>query len=125
MPVARYFLWVGGVLLALLFIANACLPKLPEGRATDTPRPVIRIYSERKWPERIVFDTSTPMLHMAAAASPVQVAKDLDGHSGSHARSAGAVANTRQPPDTSKGAKEAGGPQPTKIRQAACRKAIS
>src|SRR6266436_2879479 len=29
MPLARYFYYVGGVLLALLFIADAFLPKLP------------------------------------------------------------------------------------------------
>lgn len=73
MPVARYFLWVGSVLLALLFIADACLPKLPAGRATDTPRPVIRISSERKWPERVVFDTNAPMPRVVTAASSVQV----------------------------------------------------
>jgi hypothetical protein len=31
MPLARYFLYVGGVLLALLFVADMCLPKLPVG----------------------------------------------------------------------------------------------
>jgi hypothetical protein len=30
MPLARYFVWVGSVLLALLFIADAYLPKLPD-----------------------------------------------------------------------------------------------
>jgi hypothetical protein len=39
MPVARYFLRT--VLLALLFIADACSPKLPLGRMTETPTPVI------------------------------------------------------------------------------------
>jgi hypothetical protein len=69
MPVARYFLYVGTVLLALLVIVDACLPKLPVGKTTDAHTPVIRIYSERKWPERIVFDTSTPMQPVAAAAN--------------------------------------------------------
>src|SRR5215813_10239563 len=74
MPLARYFLWVGSVLLALLFIAGACLPKLPAANAmTDAPPPAIRIHSERKWPERIVFDTSAPMPRMATAASSVEV----------------------------------------------------
>jgi hypothetical protein len=62
------------VLLALLFIADACLPKLPAAKATtDAPPPAIRIHSERKWPERIVFDTSAPMPRMATAASSVEV----------------------------------------------------
>jgi hypothetical protein len=76
MPVARYFVWVGGVLLALLFIADACLPELPAGKAIDASRPVIRIHSERKWPERIVFDTSAPMPHVAAAVGSLQVKHD-------------------------------------------------
>ena len=73
MPLARYFLWVESVLLALLFIADACLPNLPAGKpTTDRPPPAIRIHSERKWPERIVFDTSAPMPRVATDASSVQ-----------------------------------------------------
>jgi hypothetical protein len=69
MPVARYFLFVGGVLLALLFLSNEFLPKLPveEERAEAAPdrsviRSVIRIRSDRKWPERVVFDTNLPTI---------------------------------------------------------------
>jgi hypothetical protein len=61
MPLGRYFLFVGGVLLALLFVANAALPGLPAAEQTvaaSADFPVIRIHSDRKWPERIVFDTS-------------------------------------------------------------------
>jgi hypothetical protein len=61
MPLARYFAYVGGVLLALLFIADFCLPKLPPAEATDPHFPRILISSERKWPERVVFDTSIQM----------------------------------------------------------------
>ena len=31
MPLARYFLYVGGVLLALLFIVGAISPEIPGG----------------------------------------------------------------------------------------------
>ena len=73
MPLVRYFLWVGSVLLALLFIADACLPNLPAAKTTtDWPSPTIRIHSQRKWPERIVFNTSAPMPHVATDASSVQ-----------------------------------------------------
>ena len=61
MPVARYFAYVGGVLLALLFIADFSLPKLPLAEATDPRLPLIHISSERNWPERVVFDTSVQM----------------------------------------------------------------
>ena len=61
MLLARYFLLVGGVLLALLFFADAVAPKLPAAATDrndrDTDKAVIRIHSDRKWPERVVFDT--------------------------------------------------------------------
>jgi hypothetical protein len=71
MPVARYFFFVGVALLALLFVSDAVLPKLPVADKTDTAAdlPMIRIQSDRKWPERIVFDTRVP------AFTPAQVAK--------------------------------------------------
>jgi hypothetical protein len=77
MPLLRYFLIVGGVLLALLFISDAYLPKLPAVERVDTDLPVIRIHSERKWPERVVFDTSRPIIAAAptAAAVPAAVAE--------------------------------------------------
>jgi hypothetical protein len=59
MPLARYFLYVGGVLLALLFVADAYLPKLPATKA-HANLPLIRIHSDRKWPQRIVYDTGLP-----------------------------------------------------------------
>jgi hypothetical protein len=61
MPLARYFLYVGSVLLALLFIADACLPKPPAFNHSDEFRPVIRIYSDRGWPERVIYNTGLAM----------------------------------------------------------------
>jgi hypothetical protein len=60
MPVARYFLYVGGVLITLLFILDAWFPRFPVAERANANLPVIRIHSDRKWPERIVFDTSLP-----------------------------------------------------------------
>ena len=64
MPLARYFFWVGGVLLALLFASDVYLPKLPMAASLDTSvdKSVIRIHSDRKWPERVVFDTQQPTI---------------------------------------------------------------
>ena len=62
MPVVRYFFFVGGALLALLFISDAYLPKPPDVVSADADLPVIRIHSDRKWPERVVFDTSRPTI---------------------------------------------------------------
>src|SRR5580692_12956080 len=62
MPLVRYFFFVGGALLALLFISNASLPKPPDVATADADLPVIRIHSDRKWPERVVFDTNRPTI---------------------------------------------------------------
>jgi hypothetical protein len=62
MPLARYFLYVGGVLLALLFVWDAYLPRLPVADRAPANLPVIRIHSDRKWPDRIVYDTSVPTI---------------------------------------------------------------
>jgi hypothetical protein len=71
MPVLRYFLFVGGALLALLLGANALLPQAPAAGslASGADLPTIRIHSDRKWPERVVFDTSQPTI------APVTVAR--------------------------------------------------
>jgi hypothetical protein len=66
MPLARYFLFVGGVLVALLLVAGWLPPKLPMTETVDvgtdkdigTDKSFLRISSDRKWPERVVFDTS-------------------------------------------------------------------
>jgi hypothetical protein len=78
MPVARYFLFVGGVLLALLFGVDAFAPKEPVASsiaavAAPEANPTLRIRSDRKWPEPIVYDTSLPTIvppkvEVAAAA---------------------------------------------------------
>jgi hypothetical protein len=76
MPVARYFLLVGGVLLALLFLLNEVLPQLPVAERVAEAGPnksVIRISSDRKWPERVVFDTNMPTI--VPAIAPALVAK--------------------------------------------------
>ena len=72
MPLARYFLFVGGVLLALVFILDACLTELPVIERSHANSPAIRVHSERKWPERIVFDTTLP----AVAPAPTAIVDD-------------------------------------------------
>ena len=70
MPLLRYFVFVGGALLALLFFCDAVLPQvpLPVNLVSGSDRPAIRIRSDRKWPERVVFDTTIPSI------APVTVA---------------------------------------------------
>lgn len=69
MPLLRYFVFVGGALLALLFISDAYLPKMPDEVRAASELPVIRIHSDRKWPERVVFDTSHPTIVPQQTAS--------------------------------------------------------
>jgi hypothetical protein len=63
-PVARYFIFAGGALAALLLIIAWCLPVPATMFAGQTAidKTVIRIRSARKWPEKIVLDTSQPTL---------------------------------------------------------------
>ena len=69
MPLARYFLFVGGVLLTLLFAVDAVVPTVPVAERPASDLPAIRIHSDRKWPERLVFDTRLP------TTPPAQIAK--------------------------------------------------
>jgi hypothetical protein len=69
MPLARYFFFVGGVLLALLFISDAYLPQLSVTARANPDLPVIRIHSDRKWPERVVYNTNLPTIVPAHIAN--------------------------------------------------------
>src|ERR1700712_5890465 len=75
MPVARYFMFVGGALLALLFLIDAYSPSeavVANHAAPSIDRNVVRIRSDAKLPERVVYDTSLPTI--VPPASKVQVA---------------------------------------------------
>jgi hypothetical protein len=72
MPIFRYFMFVGGALLALLFVVDYVQPSAPAAQAiatTSSDPPLIRIRSDRHLPERVVLDTSQP-----AIAAPVVTA---------------------------------------------------
>ena len=65
MPVARYFLFVGGVLLALLLAIDALVPQqaaVANQAAPSIDKTVVRIRSDQKPPERVVYDTSLPTI---------------------------------------------------------------
>ena len=79
MPIARYFLHVGGALLVLLWIADWYLPKLPEAESVDSVPPSIRIHSERKWPERVVYDTSLQIVMAPPPGSQADTERDVSG----------------------------------------------
>lgn len=85
MPVARYFLFVGGVLLALLLAIDAIVPQeavVASQAGPSIDKTVVRIRSNQKPPERVVYDTSLPTIvpptmtaqAAAPAAAPSKVA---------------------------------------------------
>ncbi len=79
MPIGRYFIFVGSVLLGLLFLSDRYLPEqiAPSARA-DVDRSVIRIQTRHKWPEAIVYDTSLPTIvpPVVAAVSPDRLPRE-------------------------------------------------
>jgi hypothetical protein len=77
MPLLRYFVFVGGTLIALLFVANAAFPAmpLPQNLTSAADHPPVRIHSDRKLPERVVFDTSVTLPQTPAA--PVAMAQQV------------------------------------------------
>ncbi|WP_314956483.1 hypothetical protein [Bradyrhizobium cosmicum] len=77
MPIFRYFIFVGGALLALLFVADYGLPPQPVAKAIATAsndQPLIRIRSDRHLPERVVLDTSQPTIAAPAVKTAAVVA---------------------------------------------------
>ena len=60
MPVFQYFGWVGSFLVATLLTANWCFPApmAPHPGVPLDQKIKIRIHTDHKWPERVVFDTA-------------------------------------------------------------------
>ena len=77
MSLAGYFGNVGAALLALLWIADFYLPRPDVVRSAVVDQPTIRIHSDRKWPEPVVFDTSTPVASTSLAASDRNIEASL------------------------------------------------
>jgi hypothetical protein len=69
MPVLQYFGWVGSFLLATLVAANWCLPApiAPQAGVPLDQKIKIRIHTDHKWPERVVFDTAGAMVTQKAS----------------------------------------------------------
>jgi hypothetical protein len=74
MPLARYFVFVGGALMALLFAFDFFSPKASADNgihsAGTVDKATLRIRSEQKWPERIVLDTTHPTVAPQTAQAP-------------------------------------------------------
>lgn len=77
MLVARYFMYVGGALLALLLMIGFIAPReaavaVQDGPGTD--KTTIRIHSAQKLPERVVYDTSAPTVAPPAPSAQIAAA---------------------------------------------------
>jgi hypothetical protein len=73
MPIRQYFVWVGSVLLVALFAADWWLPgpaAHSHSAIPPTERVNLRIRSDHKWPERVVFDTAHSGMPLAAEFGP-------------------------------------------------------
>jgi len=73
MPLFQYFGWVGGFLFAALLAANWCVsaPIAAAPPRSELPldqRINIRIPTDHKWPERVVFDTMRSTLAQSGDA---------------------------------------------------------
>ena len=68
MPLRQYFVWVGSILLAGLFVAEWCFPApvhAPRSEILPQERVNLRIRSDHKWPEKEVFDTRSRLTPVA------------------------------------------------------------
>ena len=109
MPIARYFVYVGSALLALLLVVNAYLPKpeapVEQAAQTSFNHNQIRITSNRVADKPIIFDTTQPTIvpppQMARAATSVET-KIADARTGdaktSEAKTSEAMAQMESQP---------------------------
>jgi hypothetical protein len=81
MPIFRYFMFVGGALLALLFAADFVWPTSPVAQVVagaTYDQPLIRIRSDRHLPERVVLDTTQPTIAAPAVKTAAVAAPQAD-----------------------------------------------
>jgi hypothetical protein len=71
MPLLRYFTFVGGALLALLFVVSSCFTETATITSRDVARPVIRIASDRVGPPRVDIDTRVQAAIAPASATEI------------------------------------------------------
>jgi hypothetical protein len=65
MPLGRYFVFAGILLLVMLFIADWYLPSASSQtffREAQVDRSIIGIKSAYKWPEPVIIDTNLPTI---------------------------------------------------------------
>jgi hypothetical protein len=109
MPLLHYFGWVGSVLLAWLLAANwlfSGTPAVPPGpEASLGPKITIRIRSDHKWPEKVVFDTTGSFMAAAANVGP-ETGVSPDRNFAATERQRALEAFAEMPPEAAEGCPE-------------------
>ena len=98
MPVARYFLFIGGILLALIFAIDGFSPPqavVASRAASSVDKTVVRIRSDQKLPERVVYDTSLPTIVPAPVMAARAVAPPAPASASASATDSSAQARAR------------------------------
>jgi hypothetical protein len=74
MPLFQYFGWVGSLLLAALLAVNWWFPvptvPTPTSDVSLNQRINIRIHTDHRWPDRVMFDTTHSPLALGAEVGP-------------------------------------------------------
>ncbi|QOG23258.1 MULTISPECIES: hypothetical protein [Bradyrhizobium] len=99
MPIFRYFVYVGGALLALLFAVSYLVPAAPVAQAVATAsndQPLIRIRSDRHLPERVVLDTTQPTIAAPVVKTAVAAPQPPDAASAAALAEMSAKARVRE-----------------------------
>ncbi|MGY4435254.1 hypothetical protein ACVWWO_007731 [Bradyrhizobium sp. F1.13.1] len=96
----RYFVFTGGALLALLYLADYYLAGPVSAAAETGPDlSIARIHSAQTWPEKIVFDTNVrqiPLTKTVASTSDAAAPVAPDGTRQAFAMAAQPAAEPRQ-----------------------------
>jgi hypothetical protein len=101
-PIARYFIFVGGTLAVLLFIPGWLLPNVPATIAHQSvalDRVAIRIKSAHKWPEKVILDISQPTITPPVVTAPpaIQSSSPLPSNKASNLEAAALLQSDTRP----------------------------
>ena len=78
MPIIRYFTFVGGALLALLFVGSSYFPEPNAVKYDEVAKPVVRVTSDRVGPPRVDFDTRMRLESVLTSTAEVQQQEPTD-----------------------------------------------
>jgi hypothetical protein len=113
MPLGRYFVYTGGVLLALLLAISWYWQPQPttQPARAEIERPPIRIETQHRWPRAVVFDTTQPTIVPPAPAPEVVAETPAATETPSAKSSRDAMAMVQEPEPMAQPAKPAAAPK--------------